>query len=101
MRKRQDWHWRLMFHSAYAPIGTALGRFVRQVPDLPEGGGPILSFLIFLGIVAMLVSDKVRYGRVHPANWIGLVFYILTVPLSLWIASTDWYAQISLGPNAG
>ena len=99
MRKRRDWHWRLMFHAAYAPMGTAFGRFVRQIRDLPAGGGPVLSGLLLLGIIAMLVSDKMRYGRVHPANWIGLVVYIATVVLSLWIANTDWYAKLSLGQN--
>ncbi|MEM9084679.1 MAG: hypothetical protein AAGB23_02000 [Pseudomonadota bacterium] len=100
LRKRMDWHWRFMFHAAYAPMGTALGRFVRMIPDLPEGGGPVLSGLLLAGLVIFAVSDKVRYGRVHAANWIGLAFYIATVPLSLWIAGTDWYTQISLGPNA-
>ena len=101
MRKRRDWHWRLMFHAAYAPMGTAFGRFVKMIPDLPEGGGPVLSGSLLLGLIAMVVSDKVRYGRVHAANWIGLVFYIATAVLSLWIAGTDWYALVSLGPNAG
>ena len=101
MRKRMDWHWRLMFHSAYAPVGTAIGRFVRQIPDPPLGGpGQFLSFLLVMGLVAMCVSDKIRYGRVHWANWIGLLFNIATVPLSLYLASTDWYAALSLGPNA-
>lgn len=97
MRKRMDWHWRLMFHAAYAPVGTALGRFVRMVPDLPEGGGPILSALMLVGLIAIAASDKVRYGRVHAANWIGLAFYIATVPLSLWIAGTDWFNDMALG----
>ena len=100
LRKRQDWHWRLMFHAAYAPMGTAFGRFIRMVPDLPSGGGPVLSGLLFLGLVIFAASDKVRYGRVHAANWIGLAFYIITMPLSLWIANTDWFTHISLGPNA-
>ncbi|MEO1648939.1 MAG: hypothetical protein AAFR32_08995 [Pseudomonadota bacterium] len=100
LRKRQDWHWRLMFHAAYAPMGTAFGRFVRMVPDLPAGGGPVLSGLLLAGLVAFALSDKIRYGRVHSANWIGLAFYIATVPLSLWISNTDWFVQLSLGPNA-
>ena len=98
MRKRLDWHWRLMFHAAYAPIGTALGRFVRQIPDPPMGGpGQFLSFLIVMGLVAMLVSDKVRYGRLHMANWIGLAFNLVTMVLSLYVSGTDWYAAMSLG----
>ncbi|MEM6586031.1 MAG: hypothetical protein AAF692_09770 [Pseudomonadota bacterium] len=99
LRKRQDWHWRLMFHAAHAPMGTALGRFVRML-DLPEGGGPVLSGLLLVGLIVFALSDKIRYGRVHAANWMGLAFYIATVPLSLWIAGTDWYTQLSLGPNA-
>ena len=56
--------------------------------------------VLVMGLVAMCVSDKIRYGRVHWANWIGLLFNIATVPLSLYLASTDWYAALSLGPNA-
>lgn len=101
LRKKPDWHWRLMFHAAYAPVGTAVGRFVRMIPDsVMEETGPLLSGLLLLGIIAVLVSDKVRYGRVHAANWIGLVAYIATAVLSLSIAGTDWYAALSLGPNA-
>ena len=97
-RKRPDWHWRLMLHAAYAPVGTAVGRFVRLIPDPPFGGsGPFLSFILLLGIIGILASDKVRYGRVHLANWLGLAFYILTIPLSLFIANTGWYTRISLG----
>lgn len=92
LRKRQDWHWRLMVHAAYAPVGTAVGRFVRQIPDPPMGGaGQFLSFLLLLGVIALLASDKIRYGRFHPANWIGLVFYIATVFLSLSIGFSDWF----------
>jgi hypothetical protein len=47
--------------------------------------------------VAILVSDKIRYGRIHPANWIGMGFNILTTVLSLYIAGTAWYAAVSLG----
>lgn len=102
MRKRPDWHWRLMFQAAYAPIGTALGRFVRMIPDPPlGGGGQFLSFLLVMGLVAMLVADWVRYRRLHWANIIGLLFHLLTMALSLMVAFSGWYAELSLGPNAG
>ncbi|MEE4206061.1 MAG: hypothetical protein V2I39_07210 [Erythrobacter sp.] len=101
MRRRPDWHWRLMVHAAYAPMGTALGRFVRMIPDPPLGGpGQFLSFLLLLGILALVASDRVRYGRVHPANWLGLAFYVATIPLSLYVSGTAWYEALSLGPNA-
>ena len=98
MRARTDWHWRLMVHAAYAPVGTAMARFVRMIPDPPTGdAGPILSLLLLCGILALVASDKVRYGRVHPANWIGLAFYVATVPLSLYLSGTAWYEGLSLG----
>lgn len=98
MRKRTDWHWRLMFHAAYAPIGTALGRFVRQIPDPPMGGGgQFLSFLLVMGLVAMLASDWIRYRRFHAANWIGLAFNLVTMGLALMVGFSDWYAKVTLG----
>ncbi len=87
-----------MLHAAYAPVGTAIGRLVRLIPDPPfGGGGPFLSLILLLGIIGILASDKIRYGRVHLANWLGLIFYILTVPLSLSVANSNWYARLSLG----
>lgn len=98
LRKRPDWHWRLMLQSGYAPVGIALRRYVDMIPGLPPGtDGPLLSLMILIGLVAILVSDKIRYGRTHLANWLGLAFFILTAALSLAIASTDWYARIALG----
>ncbi|MBX7492654.1 hypothetical protein K3163_05485 [Qipengyuania sp. 1NDW9] len=98
LRKRPDWHWRLMLQSAYAPVGIALRRYVDMIPGLsPDTSGPLLSLTLLFGLITFLVSDKIRHGRTHPANWLGLVFFILTVPLSLFIASTDWYARLTLG----
>lgn len=98
LRKRPDWHWRLMMHSAYAPVGTALGRFVRQIPDPPMGGaGQFLSFLLVMGILGFLASDWIRYRRIHAANWIGLAFHLATMLLSLMIGFSDWYTRLTLG----
>lgn len=98
MRKRQDWHWRLMLQAAYAPVGIGFRRFVDMIQGLPAGtDGPLLSLLIVAGLAAILVSDKVRHGRTHLANWCGLAFFVLTMALSLFIAGTDWYARLTLG----
>ena len=68
MRKRPDWHWRFMLHAAYAPVGTAVGRFVRMIPeDVMAETGPLLSGGLLLGIIVFLICDKARYGRVHAA----------------------------------
>lgn len=98
LRKRPDWHWRLMLQAGYAPVGIGFRRFVDMMSGLPEGtDGPFLSLMILFGLLAFVVSDKIRHGRTHMANWLGLIFFILTAALSLFIAGTDWYARLTLG----
>lgn len=97
LRRRSDWHWRLMIYAALAPIGTALVRFARMIPDPPLPPGPLVTLVVALSMLALLVSDKVRYGRFHPANWIGLGFHIATMALALTIARSEWYERVTLG----
>lgn len=100
LRRRSDWHWRLMVHSALAPVGTSIGRFTRMWPDGPIPPGPMINLILVSFVVCLLVSDKIRYGKTHLANWLGLIVFVVTVPLSLTVASSDWYAELTLGPNA-
>lgn len=97
LRRRPDWHWRLMIHAALAPIGTALVRFARMIPDPPLPPGPLVTLSVLLVIIGLLVSDRGRYGRFHPANWIALAAHVATTALSLAIAGSQWYERIALG----
>lgn len=99
MRRRPDWHWRLMYLAAITPFGTVVGRYVRAADQMfPTEGiaGPVLTFINLLIFIALIVYDLVRYRRVHRASWIGLVAFLATTALSLSIGFSDWWQGIAL-----
>lgn len=71
-RRDRDWHPRLIVCGMAAIMGPSFGRL------LPA---PLLMYstltAVFLGMIAFpvagIIRDKRRYGRVHPAWWLGLV----------------------------
>lgn len=97
LKKRSDWHWRLMIHAALAPVGTAIGRFTRQLEDPFIPAGPMINLITLIFILTLLASDKMRYGRTHPANWLGLVVFVASCVLALYISGTDWWNAMRLG----
>lgn len=98
MRKRPDWHWRLMYHAALAPFGTVMGRYIRMVPEIipPESAGPMTSLLGLISVLVLPVSDFIRYRRIHAASWIGLVAFLITGFIALQIGFSDWWQGIAL-----
>ncbi|MBX7541684.1 hypothetical protein [Qipengyuania sphaerica] len=98
MRRRPDWHWRLMYASAIAPFGTVIGRYVRMVPEIidPTMVGQMTSLFYTLTAVVLLVYDFVRYRRLHPASLIGLAVIIVTTVIVLQIGFSDWWQGIAL-----
>ena len=99
MRKRPDWHWRLMYAAAMAPFGTIIGRYVRMVPQFVEAQivGQMTSLFYLVTVVALIIADFVRYRRIHPASWIGLVVVLITNVIALQIGFSDWWKAIALG----
>ncbi len=75
-RRDREWHPRLILCAMGAIMGPAFGRL------LPA---PLLLYwmitAVFIGMLAFPVAgmfrDKRRYGRVHPAWWVGLATLLL------------------------
>lgn len=80
LRKRAEWHRRLMFCATIMVMSPALGRI------LPMAAlGPLSSWAVFAGMLAYvatgMVFDKFTRGRVHPAYWWGAGVLTLTQAL--------------------
>lgn len=75
-RRNREWHPRLIICGMAAIMGPSFGRL------LPA---PLLMYsmltVVFIGMVAFPVAgiarDKLRYGHVHPAWWLGLASLLL------------------------
>lgn len=75
-RRDREWHPRLIVCGMAAIMGPSFGRLL-PAPLLMYG----MVTAIFIGMVAFpvagIVRDKLRYGRVHPAWWVGLASLLL------------------------
>ena len=70
MRKRPDWHKRMILLATIAILWPAWFRFRHFMPWVPK---PEIWLAIVLAdslIVAAMIRDKLALGRVHPAYWI-------------------------------
>jgi hypothetical protein len=89
MRKRTDWHRRLMMCAMAAITGPGFGRLLPMPLLIPWAWE--LSSLIGLGFVfAGMFRDRRATGRVHPAWFVGLSAIVGWVVIGDVIAATDW-----------
>lgn len=115
MRKRSDWHKRLMLGSlvmVYEPVlGRTLPFFVIPVLGGPEAAFPaiianrelfeLFRFAVHISIAfALLLLDRRITGKVHPASWVVVgavvVIYAVSNGIGLSEGMTDY--AISLMP---
>lgn len=114
--RRPDWHRRFMIVGTVGLLGAAMARVffffamgtgpgVRPglMPAPPPAAMPLLSGLLLeLILVAGMVHDKRKDGRIHPAWIYGFVIMtavtLLRVPFGetgLWLAIADWLGRIA------
>jgi hypothetical protein len=72
LRRRTDWHRRLMLGAMAGLTGPGFGRLLPVPLMMPWAWW--ISAVLFpaLFIVAGMIADRRRLGRVHPAYWWGL-----------------------------
>lgn len=83
LRKRTDWHKRLMIFAMIAIMGPAFGRIL-PMPLLGDKGGLAVMAGQMLFVLPMLLYDLGRERRVHPATLVGATVILLeglAVPL--------------------
>ena len=83
LRKKSDWHRRLLLGSTIALLGPAWGRVLPMMALGPFGGIAILTVLLIYVGAGMTFDVRTR-GSIHPAYyWVMLAIFVegLTVPV--------------------
>ena len=94
LRRKSPWHKRLMLIGTVAMLTPAFARF-----PLIRDAGPLAFFgLVDLIIIACMVYDRRRNGRVHPAFKVGLPFVVVAqfgrLPLAMSSAWMDFARSV-------
>jgi hypothetical protein len=105
LRRRTDWHRRLMFCGMAALTGPGFGRLLPLPLLIPWAGeAAVAAALVFpaWGILA----DRRRDGRIHPAWWWGLAAIVggqlvaeIVARTGLGVSLYDWVAAGSPGAH--
>lgn len=83
LRKRTEWHRRMMFCAMATLAGPAFGRLLPMPLMIPYAEWRMFA-VVMIWPVSAIVGDARRRGRVHPALWWGSATIILVqVAMSL------------------
>lgn len=100
LRRRTDWHRRLMISAMAMITGPGFGRLLPAPLLIPWAWW--ITNLVGLGfIVAGMVRDKRHRGSVHPAWFAGMAALVGIIALGEWIAYTDWGFAVTREVLAG
>jgi uncharacterized membrane protein YozB (DUF420 family) len=76
MRRKTQWHRRLMIAATVILMEPALGRLL-PMPLLGQAGGGWIEASLQVGFLGIVVRhDAKALGRIHPATTIGMVLMI-------------------------
>lgn len=104
MRRKREWHKRLMFLATTALLVPAVGRldlllsmqFAQQPPRsiFPVPGGlPLIATVLFVAWACW--NDWRKTGRVHAVYLYGGLLLSVSVPLRRWVGMQDWWRPIA------
>lgn len=96
LRRRTEWHKRLMLLATMTVLMPAMARLDTQV--IAPLGLPrfVLPPLVTFGFIAWAwLHDWRRLGRVHPAYIVGGIALLVSIPVRRWIGFTDAWMPIA------
>lgn len=86
MRRRSDWHKRLMLLATLSILTPAIARLPFE---FIHAGGPGAAFgLTDLLVLACVAWDSAKHRRLHPAFGWGVLFFLLSQPARILVANT-------------
>ena len=103
MRKRTDWHARLHICGMTMIMGPGFGRLLPMpllIPYAFEATGVVAMAFIAVG----MIRDRRKFGRVHPAWWLGIAAMVLLIVLPNLLAPTalgDWLYATTVAGTPG
>ena len=95
LRRRPDWHKRLIILGTFPLLQSAFDRMGANVFGLPEIRGLFAGVGHLALMILFLVWDRRTLGRFHPVTRWGTVLLILFYLLSPAIAGTAWWRQLA------
>lgn len=93
LRRRPDWHKRLMLLATLGLLTPALARIV--VDYLGLKSPPIFFALTDVIVIAWVAWDTIRNRRLHPAFLWGTLFFLASQPLRIAIAHTEAWQRFA------
>lgn len=100
MRRRTDWHRRLMYSAMAMITGPGLGRLLPMPLTIPHAWE--LSNVLPLGFIVIgMAFDKRHHGRVHMAWKVGLLVGLGWIALGELLAYTDFGMELTRQVMAG
>lgn len=100
MRRRTDWHRRLMIGAMVSIMGPGFGR-IAPTPLLVPWAWEITNLMGLVFIVAGMRRDKRSLGRIHPAWWLGAAATVGSLGLGELLAYTSWGIELTQQVMAG
>lgn len=77
MRRRPDWHKRLVLLATVVVLWPAFFRFRHILPTMPRPDILLGLLLADSPILVAAIRDKLRFGQVHPAwKWVGTGVFV-------------------------
>jgi hypothetical protein len=96
LRRRREWHKRLMLCATLVLILPAIGRFDNDFlrgTGIPRGVIPVMTTLLF--VLWAMVNDWRKRGRVHMAYWVGGLFLMGSILVRPILGKTDAWLPIA------
>lgn len=98
MRRRTDWHLRLMYQTAIAAIATILGRIYLFYGLMDETLASVMIPVGNLAFVLVLpVYDRLQYGKVHRASWVGVAAFVVFQIIATPVVFSDFWTNYATG----
>ena len=100
LRRRTEWHRRIIMCAMTAIMGPAFGRIVPAPLVIPWSAWLIFAFMLLFPLAGM-IHDLRRHGRVHPAWWYGTAALVaMQLAMDLFTATplaSGLYALVTAG----